>query len=432
MSSTLTVAQTITMNNSSISTCNSTYTDPGGNYNYLHNQNITQTISPTSNADKIQINFHQFSTDSCCDYLVLYDGNSINSPVIDTLRGNVLHRSIRSTAIDGSLTLRFISDSTLSYSGWNASISCVCDTSKPYVVSHSPISGTPICQSNPAFVLTGGNPSGGIYSGNGIISNDTFVPNIVNSGLAQITYSHTSPGGCTGDTTIEIPILPYVIDSVQRDTGCVSYVWRGRRYRESGIYRDTIPSLGGLTCDTISIINLTILGSEISITGIDSIYCDTINAVTVNGTPSNGFLAVIRPSNPNSPSFVSGNQFSPRVPLSPTITMVYLFRHSNSCIVGTPFTIKIKGCNHTSINKNQIRNAIKIYPNPFTGELFIEKENNIPAEVVILDNNGKILSKTTINNLHVSVDLSYLNNGIYYAKIINGHQIIVKKIILMK
>jgi len=117
-------AQTYTMITSNIITCGGTYLDPGGSGSYANNQSIVQTITPVGPNDKLVINFNSFNTESCCDGLTIYDGNSTAAPIIGTYRGSTLPPGIRSTAADGSLTFRFTSDGSVTGTGWQASFSC--------------------------------------------------------------------------------------------------------------------------------------------------------------------------------------------------------------------------------------------------------------------------------------------------------------------
>jgi gliding motility-associated-like protein len=53
------------------------------------------------------------------------------------------------------------------------------------------------CLSAAPFPLTGGSPSGGVYSGTGV-SNNIFDPSIPGVGFDTITYTYTDPAGCIG------------------------------------------------------------------------------------------------------------------------------------------------------------------------------------------------------------------------------------------
>lgn len=122
--------------------CGGTFTDPAGpNANYANSTDSTTTICPTNPGDVVTVNFTTFSTEALWDGLYVFDGNSINAPMIPstngagnvpgnipgawwgTLTGGNLP-SFTSTSPDGCLTFRFRSDTTVNGIGWVADVIC--------------------------------------------------------------------------------------------------------------------------------------------------------------------------------------------------------------------------------------------------------------------------------------------------------------------
>ncbi len=166
--------QTFTMSGNSITTCSGTWYDPGGNSNYSNNQDITQTIYSSGN--HLSINFSSFSL-AAGDYLYIYDGNSISSPLLSTRTGNTLPPEIISSG--NSLTFRFVSNSSGVSSGWSATISCSSciavsqlpgspcgsDGANPFCTDENPFISYPSGTSgNANTFFTGGTPYGCLYS----------------------------------------------------------------------------------------------------------------------------------------------------------------------------------------------------------------------------------------------------------------------------
>ena len=75
-------------------------------------------------------------------------------------------------------------------------------------VYHSNVDST--CESNP-FVLQGGFPQGGTYSGTGV-SGNIFNPNVSGYGTHPITYTYTDSNNCTNSTQFPVVILEANID----------------------------------------------------------------------------------------------------------------------------------------------------------------------------------------------------------------------------
>lgn len=74
-------------------------------------------------------------------------------------------------------------------------------------------------------------------------------------------------------------------------------------------------------------------------------------------------------------------------------------------------------------------NKPKIYPNPSTGIVSFEHENIASIEVV--DLTGKVLVSKT-ENITNSLDLTNLNDGVYFVKINSNNKIVTEKIIIKK
>jgi hypothetical protein len=110
---------------SSISTCSGTFYDQGGTGNYANNRNITQTFIPTTVCSNIQITFTSFNLENNFDYLYVYNGPNISSPLIGRYTGATIPAAITSSSADGSLTFRFTSDFSGVRAGWVSTLSCV-------------------------------------------------------------------------------------------------------------------------------------------------------------------------------------------------------------------------------------------------------------------------------------------------------------------
>ena len=113
------------MQDGSFSTCSETFLDPGGNGDYSTSQDFEMTICPDAAGQAINVDFTMFDTENNYDKLTIYDGNSINAPLIGVYDDNDLQGvTISSTSGDGCLTFVWHSDGSVTYPGWEATISC--------------------------------------------------------------------------------------------------------------------------------------------------------------------------------------------------------------------------------------------------------------------------------------------------------------------
>jgi hypothetical protein len=105
--------------------CGNHFYDTGGlNGSYQDNENYSKTIYPNVVGDHVSIIFNYFSTESCCDYLRVYNGPNSNSPLLCNAYGNNHPSTLTSTHSSGALTFVFYSDSSIVSGGWDISVNC--------------------------------------------------------------------------------------------------------------------------------------------------------------------------------------------------------------------------------------------------------------------------------------------------------------------
>ena len=98
--------------------------DTGGvSGSYSNNENTVTTIAPSIGFNTVSVQFNTFSLESCCDYLQIYDGSDTNAPLIGSYTSNP--GTITSSNTNGTLTFLFHSDSSITYDGWDATVTCI-------------------------------------------------------------------------------------------------------------------------------------------------------------------------------------------------------------------------------------------------------------------------------------------------------------------
>jgi hypothetical protein len=117
--------------NGNFTGCSGSFFDPGGSAaNYPNSNSSVTTICPSSAGQYLTATFNSFQLESCCDFLKIYNGNSITAPLLGTYTGTTLPSCISATGGSGCLTFQFSSDGSVTYTGWDATITC---TSTPGV-----------------------------------------------------------------------------------------------------------------------------------------------------------------------------------------------------------------------------------------------------------------------------------------------------------
>lgn len=118
------------------------YDSGGPNADYTDNTDATITIAPIG-AASVTLSFTSFSFESNYDYLYVYDGPSINSPLIGQYSGTTLPNGGSITSSGGSITLRQTSDQGVTESGFALTWQCFISTIAP--VANFTASATSSC-----------------------------------------------------------------------------------------------------------------------------------------------------------------------------------------------------------------------------------------------------------------------------------------------
>lgn len=142
------------------SACGGSFYDSGNSGgNYGDGESGTITFCPSIAGQYVQVNFSSFLTEAGLDILTVYNGNSTAAPVIGTYSGSTSPCMITSTAANGCLTFRFVTDGSVTYFGWTASLNCVasppaaaagsvCATAVPITLPYSATGQTTACSGN--------------------------------------------------------------------------------------------------------------------------------------------------------------------------------------------------------------------------------------------------------------------------------------------
>lgn len=274
----------------------------------------------------------------------------------------------------------------------------------------------------------------------GSVSNNGLFT-ALSPGTSVLTY--TNLNGCSATTTVSVqgPVnaLP------QQVTACLSYLWNGQTYSQSGTYTDTLQTVVG--CDSIITLNLTITNS---ITGPTTqqnacgpytwngqTYTQsgtyTYNGTTANGCDSSATLVLTidqAPSNAqvslnqgtftvtaqNASNFAwmdcATNTLIPgetNATFTPTISGIYAAVVSNACGSDTTTCepIEVQGISEMDSE------LIVVYPNPSNGIFTVASKGSIIQEVVLYSVNGELIWRNANNSQEITIDLSEYARGTY-------------------
>ena len=85
----------------------------------------------------------------------------------------------------------------------------------------------------------------------------------------------------------------------------------------------------------------------------------------------------------------------------------------------------------SSFNTNDEWN---VYPNPSTGALYIVNSSSVKEEsqIQVINSIGQTVLEETITSNYKNIDLSKLNNGVYFVKILSDKHNVIKRVVLSK
>ncbi len=107
-----------------------TLTDSGGQFaNYGNMESYVRVLIPNMANSKMKLTFTEFDLEDEYDFLYIFDGASITSPILTAqgLTGDTLPGTYTSTAADGALTLQFSSDQAENGAGFKILTNCIAE-----------------------------------------------------------------------------------------------------------------------------------------------------------------------------------------------------------------------------------------------------------------------------------------------------------------
>ncbi len=212
-----------------------------------------------------------------------------------------------------------------------------------------------ICVNESAINLTGGLPTGGSYSGNGVIGT-VFSPTGSGAGLQTVTYTYMAGNGCSASatTTIKVNDTPSVV-LAQLSTACVdnaSLLLSGGQPL-GGVYSGTQVTNGIFNPAAAGIGNYSITYSYADNNGCQSTANTTIDVVqmpvvTLSSLPntcSNSSPFTLTGGIPSGGIYtglgVTGSDFNPTLVSSGTTTILYTYTSPQGCASSSTNTILV-------------------------------------------------------------------------------------------
>ncbi len=230
---------------------------------------------------------------------------------------------------------------------------------------------------NAPLVILSAFPSGGVFSGNGVIGN-VFSPDTAGTGGPYVvTYTYTDVNGCVTSTSASTRIKP---------------------------------------------------ATNLLISGLDPNYCIEENVeIAVNTAPLGGTLLG---------SGISGNTFNPSLAGFGEYVLTYEYTNTQGCTSYASYTVNVRSC--TGIDEVDAAVLVGLYPNPTTGVLNfgVEGLDGETLQLNVFSVQGKALLQQQFDNVSsqvpMQIDMSQLAVGTYLVQMQAGNYSSVHRIVVSR
>ncbi|MBP6334453.1 MAG: T9SS type A sorting domain-containing protein [Bacteroidia bacterium] len=320
---------------------------------------------------------------------------------------------------------------TITYRVTNAQ-GCSDSTSEALQVAGLPsVTASPfnsVCVGASPFLLSGGSPSGGTFSGTGVSSN-MFSAAVADTGVHNIYYSYTNSNGCVNTDTTSIEVTPGPIVTlgtfpdrcansgpVTLNTGSpAGGVYSGVAVSGStfftgiagaGTHAIIYTYIDSTSCAGLDTQNIIVRPVPVVSLGPDTTMCQDVSILLNAGF---GFTTYSWNTGANSQiiSVDTTGRGTGTFAFRVSVTNIY------GCVGKDTINVLIDICSDVDPIAEKI-SRIEVYPNPFSGSLLLDAEDEI--SVYIFDQTGRLLE--FVNDVRGTIRLGEkLSAGVYHAQI---------------
>ncbi len=358
-----------------LNNCTGIIADDGGPDGSYSNGVESTIVIEVENADFITLKLLEFSTESCCDYVRVYDGNSTEAELLAEYRGSESPDTLLSST--NALTLYFDTDGSVTYDGFIFSYECTYSEIPPVTNFASVIDD---CGNNVQFV-----------------DNSLYEP--------------TNWEWDFGDGNTSNEQNPSIT------------------YNEPGTYMVTLATSNEFGEHSLSQeITLDFITGEMTIpealfTGEEGSFSAESQGTSFEWDFGDGFSASIQ--NPSYSYSAEGEYI---------VSLTVQNEAGCSLFISDTLTVILD----TNIDEIATNQSINIYPNPARDILNIDwqtdalKETDIQLQLInalgqVVYQNG---FESTGNQWQTSIDVQRFAKGFYQIRLIVGEQIVHRKVIL--
>ena len=252
-----------------------------------------------------------------------------------------------------------------------------------------------------------------ICNGGSVIVNGTTY-NAANPSGTEV-YSNVGPNNCDSVVTVNLNVLASLTGSVT-STICNggSVIVNGTTYNAANPSGTEVYSnVGPNNCDSVVTVNLNVLAAiDVSVTNSAPILTSNQAGASYQWLDCNNGYAIIPSATNQSYTTTTVGNYAVEITVG-------------NCVD----TSACENINITALNELDISN-LSIYPNPTRGELNIEFANSEVSTIHIINMIGETIYHFQNVDSKLTVDLSSMDQGVYFIRINDGLKLITRKVIL--
>ena len=351
--------------NAVLSSCTGLIYDNGGpDENYDNNVDYTVFLTPEGAAG-VTITFLEFETESCCDFLTVFDGPTTASPIIGSYSGSVLPNGGTISSTGDALTLRFDTDGSVVRPGFKIEYQCT---------------GTAPTASFQS--LTDGDCLNTIQFINGSQGGDSYLWNF-GDGTTSTEFSPVHNYAAAGDYNVILTVTNTFGEDI-----------------------------------TAQSISVTEMPFELEINAPETISSNSVSNFSYNAsTDLTGVVWDLGPGGTttiDNPSFIYLQTGEVTVSLTGT--------DADGCEVTVYHTLNVV----TDTENPALLSAFNVYPNPSAGEVTVAVDLPFQAntELTVYNTLGQLLlqeARSDVRSYRAGLDLQHLPAGQYFVLLaVNG------------
>lgn len=277
------------------------------------------------------------------------------------------------------------------------------------------------------------------------VTTQTWTPGSQTSASISVTPATTTTytvagmnSGCANTKTVVVTVNPLPTVTSASTSVCTG---KTATLTASGTAVSYTWTPGGTTGATYTVTPTGTLNTY-TVTGASAQGCTKSTAVNVLVVPNPAITAsasssvicagssVTLTAIGTATSYTWSNGVANGAGFTPTTTATYTVTGSLSSCTGTAVTtVSVSAC--TGIQENASNVAFTVYPNPNNGQ-FTVQSSVFPAVFVMYDVTGKQVIRKDITDMETSVNVSQLNNGVYYISLTAGNGTKSYKMIISK